>query len=277
MRSYGQKREKCHLTLSAIANAILTLAAHAATIACLTSPSFLTTNLHVLLSCKLFKAADLLPIIVALFSQHGLMAAVAVDPQALRQDSFCGLAYRLDDRLPARNAWLSQPMASNGVDQSHARRWDCVGDDVVELRMARVGLDPGFVSHSFGCDAQRFDAASQLSSPLGFRQRQAIAQCGFKDLDHADDSLFRIEQFDADCQGQPIAPNQATLVGSTNNRSGWQPGQPACLLLVFASATGQSMRHAIVIAPGRLMSANANGGLTQDELYHWPQPSCLTA
>lgn len=89
---------------------------------------------------------------------------------------------------------------------------DYVGDDVVELRMARAGLDPGFVSHPFGCDAERFDAAAQLFSPPGFGQRQAIAQCGFKDLDHVDDSLFSIEQFDADCQGQPIAPHQAILV-----------------------------------------------------------------
>lgn len=99
--------------------------------------------------------------------------------------------------------WFGLVKVVEGVEQFHvgARDFDRdhvgvhagdVGNDIVELRIAHVGVDLRFVSHAVGGDAERFHRPAQIVGPLRFAQWQAFAQRGFVDLDHANAGLFQV-------------------------------------------------------------------------------------
>mmetsp|Transcript_39616 Transcript_39616/g.69194 ORF Transcript_39616/g.69194 Transcript_39616/m.69194 type:complete len:462 (-) Transcript_39616:376-1761(-) len=85
-------------------------------------------------------------------------------------------------------------------------------DDVVELRVAHVGVDLGLVTHAVGSDAEGFDGPVQVLLPLRLAQRQALAQRGLVDLDHANTGLLKVQYLLADGQRELLARRRARLV-----------------------------------------------------------------
>jgi len=61
-------------------------------------------------------------------------------------------------------------------------------DDVVELRVAHMGVDLGFVLHTVGGDTERFDRPIEVFRPLGAAQGKPFAQGGFVDLKQSPDA-----------------------------------------------------------------------------------------
>ena len=126
-------------------------------------------------------------------------------------------------------------VGARGLDRDHVgihvgdRR-----DDVVELRIAHVGVDLRLVRHAVGGDAERFDGPVEVFLPLRLAQRQAFAQGGFVDLDHAHAGLLEVQHFLADRQRKLVAGHRARLVvahkGPVQDRD--RPGQHALHRLV---------------------------------------------
>ena len=164
----------------------------------------------------------------------GFQAAVRIDPQALFRDAPGDLAQALHDLLlrgqvgrvdviHARADVVGVVEVHEGIKQLHAgaRGFDGDhvgihlrngGDDVVELRIAHVGVDLRFVAHATGGDAKARNRPVQIRLPLLAAQRQALAQGGFVDLDHADARFFQIKRFGANGQRQLAAGKRARLV-----------------------------------------------------------------
>jgi hypothetical protein len=85
-------------------------------------------------------------------------------------------------------------VTGEGVEQFHLRARgldrDDVGvhrtdraDDVIEFRIAHVGVDLGVLADAGGGDTEAFDRPVQIILPFRAAQRQAFAQCRFVDLD----------------------------------------------------------------------------------------------
>ena len=96
-----------------------------------------------------------------------------------------------------------------GVEQFHprARRFDRdhVGihgadgvDDVVELRVAHMGVDLRLVAHARRTEAEGVDGPVQIGLPFGCAQWQALPQRRLVDLDHAGAGGFEIGHLVAD-------------------------------------------------------------------------------
>ena len=164
----------------------------------------------------------------------GFQAAVRVHPQALGGDALGGFLHQLHDvRLRGDVGRVDVVHAGANlvgvvevlkrVQQLHVRARSLDGDhigihvrdggnDVVELRIAHVGVDLRAVLHAVGADAKALDRPVQVVVPLALAQGQALAQRGLVDLDDAHAGFFQIQHFLADGQRQLLAGGGARLV-----------------------------------------------------------------
>ncbi len=75
-------------------------------------------------------------------------------------------------------------------------------NDVVELRIAHVGMDLSAVRHTVGTDAERLHRPVQILGPLAAAQWQAFTQRSFIDLNDIDTGTLQVLHFltDRKCQ-----------------------------------------------------------------------------
>src|SRR5690606_30543015 len=102
---------------------------------------------------------------------------------------------------------------ARGLDRDHVgvhRRYRL--DDVVELRVAHVGVDLGLVAHARGADAEAAHGPFEILRPVRPTQRQALAQGRLVDLDDADAGRFQVAHLVAQRQGDLQAGLRARLV-----------------------------------------------------------------
>ena len=104
-------------------------------------------------------------------------------------------------------------VGARGLDGDHVRiHGRNGGHDVVELRIAHVGVDLGVVGHTIGRDAEALHRPVQVLLPLRPTQRQPLAQRRLVDLDDADAGLFQIQHLLADGQRQLPAGRGTRLI-----------------------------------------------------------------
>ena len=110
-----------------------------------------------------------------------------------------------------------------GAQEFHARARGLDGDhigvhlnnsghDVVEFRVAHVGVDLGGVLHPVGGQAEGPDGPVQIGLPLAPPERQPFAQRGLVDLDDGDPGPLQVQHFIADGQRQLPAGQGTGLI-----------------------------------------------------------------
>ena len=104
-------------------------------------------------------------------------------------------------------------VGTGGFDSNHIRIQRRDGfDDVVEFRIAHVGVNLGVVVHAHGGQAEAIHCPVQILCPLSLAQRQAFTQCGFVNLDYLDAGRFQVLHFIAQGQGDLATGVGAGLV-----------------------------------------------------------------
>ena len=114
-------------------------------------------------------------------------------------------------------------LRARGLDRDHVgvHRADRI-DDVVELRVAHVGVDLGLVAHAGRTEAEGVDGPVQIGLPFGLAQRQALPQRRLVDLDHAGAGGLEIGDLVADRERDlpaGLAARQCRRARTTS--SGW--------------------------------------------------------